>query len=133
MSPHLAMPHPDDISAHFFSRIYRWAWIVTLIGVTIISVSGAPWFALNFAMGAGISVMLVRITQISVQRYLVPNGLGRRQRTTLMVVVLVKLPVVVVICGLLVSLSWFQPIGFILGISLTPSLIVYGGVRTLAA
>lgn len=133
MTPALTTPRPDDTPVHFFSRVYRWAWVVTLVGAVIFSVSGSPVLALNFAAGVGLSMALVRVTQILVLRYLAPGGLGRRQRATLMALVLVKLPVVVVICGLMVSSSWFQPIGFILGVSVTPGLIVYGGLKTLTA
>ena len=125
---------PEDLPARFFSQVYRWAWILTLIGAVILGVSGSLLIALNFAAGTGLSVMLVRITQTLVQRYLVPSDQLQHQRQKLLILLLIKLPVLVVICGVIIMSPWFHPAGFMIGVGIMPILIVvFGGKMALTA
>lgn len=130
MSPELATPRPDDTPERFFQRVYRLAWILTLIGVlVIISWRGASLFALNFAIGACVSVVVLRSTQMLVQRYLVPVAQPRGQRWRFLLLLFAKLPVLIILLFLITGVAWFRPLGLVFGVSIMPVAISLYGVR----
>lgn len=131
MNLNLATP-PDDMSERFLARVYRISLILTLVGVLAINWAGAPMFAVNFVIGAGISVLLVRSTQALVQRHLIPAERPREQRRRFLLLMFAKVPVLIVLFFLLTDGAWFHPLGLILGLSMMPLCItVYGGMKFL--
>ena len=119
---------PEDVSTRFFSQFYRWVWILMLMGTVMLWVSGSILIAMNFAGGAGLSAMLARITQTLVQRYLVPGEKIHQQR--LLIFLLIKLAILVVLCGTIILSPVFDPAGFVIGVGIVPILIVVFGVKT---
>ena len=131
MSINPELPLPDNSPNRFFNQVYRWSLALTLIGAVILGVSGSLTLALNYIIGVGANLMFIRITQLMVQRYLVPDHISQHGRKKLMVLLLVKLPFLAIVCGIVVMMSWFQPFGFLLGVSVVPLLIlIYGGIKS---
>ena len=119
---------PEDVSTRIFSQFYRWVWILMLMGTVMLWVSGSVLIAANFAGGVGLSVMLARITQTLVQRYLVPGEKIHQQR--LLTFLLIKLAILVVLCGTIILSPVFDSAGFMIGVGIVPILIVVFGVKT---
>ncbi|MEE2708192.1 MAG: hypothetical protein VYA69_01170 [Gemmatimonadota bacterium] len=134
MSTDFALDDYKNLPSRFLTGVYRWALILTLIVAVMLSVSGSVLLVFNFAIGVGISLLFLRITQILVERYLVPDNRRQPQKNMLMVLLLGKLTLLVIVCALLVTSAsaLFQPLWFVLGVSVIPGLIVvFGGAMAL--
>ena len=119
----------DSAPVYFFNQLYRWFWIVTLVGGVILGVAGGIGISVNFVAGAGLSVLLIRVTQTVVMKYVVPGDELQHKKQKLLVLVLLKIPLLVVICGAIVFSPWFHPAGFLIGAGVSPILILILGGR----
>ena len=118
---------PEIVPDLFFGQLYRWAWILMVLGAVILGIWGSLVLSLNFVAGTTLSVILIRITQNLVSRYIVPGEKLQQARQKLLLLLLVKIPVLVVVCGVIVLSPWFHPAGFMIGTGLIPVLIVILG------
>ena len=130
MSLDPATPHPDDISVRFLQRVYRLAWMLTLVGILVIGGSGSSVLALNFLIGACISVMALRSTQMLVQRYLIPVIQPRGQRWRFLFLLFAKVPLLIILFFIVTDVSWCRPLGLVLGVSIIPlAITLYGAMK----
>lgn len=124
MNDTLATTVPGGMDDRFLRRAYRVAGGISLAGAGTLSGAGWGVAALNFGIGAGLSVLAVLSLDILVRRYVVPGTASGRNRRALSALAFAKLPVIMGIFYGLVRMSWFQPVWLTIGLGVMPVVII---------
>lgn len=112
------------IDERFLPRAYRLSGGASVGVVGVLAGLGWKAPALNFGIGAGLSVMAVLSLDYLVRRYVVPSERPDRHRRVLPVLALAKFPVIMGIFYGLVRTSWFHPVWLTVGLGVMPGVII---------
>ena len=110
----------DEPLRRFLPRVYRVSAVLTVVGTIVARVAGADLLAVNFFTGSMIGLLMLYVTAWMVRRYMTPGAHIKRNRNRLFLLLMAKLPLLGIVLYFVTSGNWFQPIGFLMGVSMTP-------------
>ena len=118
----------DEPLRRFLPRVYRISAVLTVVGTIAARVAGADLLAVNFFTGSFIGLLLLYVTAWLVRRYMTPGAHIKRNRNRLFLLLMAKLPLLGIVLYFVTSGDWFHPIGFLMGVSLTPFTLTLCGL-----
>lgn len=108
----------------FLPRTYRIASGLSVLVVGVLIGFGWSAPALNFGLGAGLSLLSVLALDVLVRYSVVPGSVSQGRRRALSVLALVKFPVIMGVFYGLVRTAWFQPVWLTIGLGVMPGVII---------
>ncbi|MFN3649436.1 MAG: hypothetical protein ACK47B_07615 [Armatimonadota bacterium] len=81
----------------FLDRVYRTSLIVMLFGAMLLWSRSGPSAALGFNLGAGFSLVMIKMWEWAIRRFITPE---RRSKGAVALVMLLKVPVVALVLWL---------------------------------
>ena len=118
-SDYLGSAETNDSAINFLSRTYRLTALFAILGVIAARVAGADWLAINYFVGVVIGLVMLYTTARLVRRYMMPSEQLKKNRIRLLLLLFAKLPILGIVLFFVTRTEWFQPIGLLLGLSMT--------------